>query len=474
MGKKRKWFLYSLLCIIIVVSSFYGKTWVTGITLWASELEGAEGAKSSLEEKKKEMEKKIADLEKEKDNIMVYIEKLDQQFLELTDEIMEIENNMDAVEAKIAENQVSLEYAKEAEASQYVMMKTSIKYMYENGNYDYFEILSESKNITDFLNRTEYITKISRYNKETLGRYRLAKEEVEEKESNLLLELQELNRLEQELLFEQQTLEMLIEDKRTELVKYDDKIGDSSLMATKFQEEIEQQELLIEELLEQERKRVEEEEMNTTPTPIFSPSTLPTNEPTTEPLSTPIILPSAEPTTEASTEPTTEPSSTPTILPSAEPTAEPTTEPTTEPTSSPIPEDKPNGSVQFIWPLPISGVITSYFGDRDAPTEGASSNHKGIDIGVASGTSIMAAADGKVVTSTYQAAAGNYIMIYHGNSTYTVYMHCSKLIATVNQEVKQGDVIAYVGSTGVSTGPHLHFGVSINGTYVNPLNYLNK
>ena len=78
------------------------------------------------------------------------------------------------------------------------------------------------------------------------------------------------------------------------------------------------------------------------------------------------------------------------------------------------------------------------------------------------------------MTATYSSSAGNYIMIYHGNSLYTVYMHCSKLSVKVGDTVKQGDVIGNVGSTGVSTGPHLHFGVTVNGNYVDPLNYVSQ
>ena len=84
----------------------------------------------------------------------------------------------------------------------------------------------------------------------------------------------------------------------------------------------------------------------------------------------------------------------------------------------------------------------------------------------------MAAASGEVVVSTYSYSAGNYIMISHGGGVYTVYMHASKLLASVGQTVKQGQVIAKVGSTGYSTGPHLHFGIRAGGTYVNPRQYV--
>ncbi len=128
----------------------------------------------------------------------------------------------------------------------------------------------------------------------------------------------------------------------------------------------------------------------------------------------------------------------------------------------------------FAWPLPVAGTITSTFGYRNAPTAGASTYHQGIDIAVAQGTSVLASKAGKVVTATYSSSAGNYIAVYHGSGQYTYYMHCSTLYVAAGDTVKQGQVMGKSGSTGVSTGPHLHFGVYINGSYVNPLNYVSR
>ena len=134
--------------------------------------------------------------------------------------------------------------------------------------------------------------------------------------------------------------------------------------------------------------------------------------------------------------------------------------------------DGDGGASGFIWPCPSSHRITSNFGPRPQPTAGASTNHKGIDIGAGYGSAIVASASGRVTTSTYSSSAGNYIVISHGNGMSTVYMHCSALYVSVGQMVSQGETIAAVGSTGYSTGNHLHFGVIKNGTYVNPLNYV--
>ncbi len=125
----------------------------------------------------------------------------------------------------------------------------------------------------------------------------------------------------------------------------------------------------------------------------------------------------------------------------------------------------------LIWPCG-SSRITSYFGKRSSPTAGASTYHKGVDIGASTGTAIYAAASGTVVTATYSSSAGNYITISHGNGLSTSYMHCSALYVSVGDTVSQGQTIAAVGSTGVSTGSHLHFAVIENGTYKNPLDYV--
>lgn len=135
-------------------------------------------------------------------------------------------------------------------------------------------------------------------------------------------------------------------------------------------------------------------------------------------------------------------------------------------------EEHPYTGGAFRWPCPSSTRVTSDYGTRVSPMSGASSNHKGIDIGASAGVDIIAAADGTVTAASYSSAAGNYVMIDHGGGLYTVYMHASSLLVSPGQTVSAGDVIAKVGSTGISTGSHLHFGVSLNGSYVSPWSYL--
>lgn len=120
----------------------------------------------------------------------------------------------------------------------------------------------------------------------------------------------------------------------------------------------------------------------------------------------------------------------------------------------------------------IGGRITSSFGGRTSPTAGASSYHKGIDIGVSYGTPIIAPASGTVTFVGQQSGYGNCINIEHGGGVMSVYGHLSRMVCMTNQQVSAGTTIGYVGSTGISTGPHLHFEVRENGHPVNPLKYI--
>ncbi|OPZ84295.1 MAG: Murein DD-endopeptidase MepM [Firmicutes bacterium ADurb.Bin419] len=129
-------------------------------------------------------------------------------------------------------------------------------------------------------------------------------------------------------------------------------------------------------------------------------------------------------------------------------------------------------TIPTLWPT--SGRISSYFGTRSDPFNSSAKKHEGLDIAASTGTSIKAAASGTVTFSDTNGNYGKCVIISHGNGISTLYGHASTLLVKVGQKVKKGDVIAKVGSTGRSTGPHLHFEVRVNGTQVNPLDYLDK
>ena len=132
---------------------------------------------------------------------------------------------------------------------------------------------------------------------------------------------------------------------------------------------------------------------------------------------------------------------------------------------------------KMIWPVAVSNTtITSYYGTREYPLAGSTAVtdfHLGIDIAANAGSPAVAALDGIVTYAGWLGSYGNCVMIYHGDGITTVYGHGQKVLTQRGEEVKQGDLIMEVGSTGNSTGPHLHFEVRINGQTTNPLKFVN-
>ena len=127
----------------------------------------------------------------------------------------------------------------------------------------------------------------------------------------------------------------------------------------------------------------------------------------------------------------------------------------------------------WMQPLPAGSYrVSSTFGMRLHPVLGYYRMHNGVDFGCAKGTPIYASRSGQVTVAKYSSSAGYYVSINHGDGWTSVYMHMTNYIVSKGQYVTQGQVIGYVGSTGYSTGPHLHFGIAYNGKYVNPMNYI--
>lgn len=133
-----------------------------------------------------------------------------------------------------------------------------------------------------------------------------------------------------------------------------------------------------------------------------------------------------------------------------------------------------SGTGSFVWPVPSCNIVTSKFGMRYHPISKSYAMHYGVDIGGSYGVSIIAADGGTVITSKYSSSYGNYIVISHGNGKTTLYAHMSSRLVKEGATVTQGQTIGKLGSTGASTGPHLHFEVTVNGSRVDPLKYFSN
>ena len=380
-----------------------------------SGLSDAKNKKTALEAEKKKTEQELKNLEGLKSDTTTYVKKLDSSLESIGNELSKLNDDIDAKEKQIDTTKQELSEAKETEKSQYESMKLRIKYMYEKGDSTYVDLLMEAGSLSELLSKAEYITKISSYDRQKLDEYAATKEKIAEKEKALEEEHAELLNLQNETEAKQASVEKLLAAKQTELQNYETKIASAEGQISEYAKSIEAQENQIKSIEaeikrkeEEARKKAEEEKKK-----------------------------AAAANKAAQTYKTVS-----------------------------------LGDISFTWPCPASGRITSGFGGRKSPTKGASSNHQGIDISAPTGTSIVAAAAGEVVIATYSSSAGNYVMISHGGGVYTVYMHASSLLVSQGQSVKKGQTIAKVGSTGYSTGSHLHFGVRVNGSYVNPTKYV--
>lgn len=135
--------------------------------------------------------------------------------------------------------------------------------------------------------------------------------------------------------------------------------------------------------------------------------------------------------------------------------------------------EPPQVSISIPSRMPLDdAMLTSSFGMRTHPVLGGRRSHKGIDLAAPTGTPVYATADGLVQMAEWYSSYGNYIQIGHGNEMETRYAHLSRIVATEGSWVKKGDLIGYVGSTGRSTGPHLHYEIRIAGVAVNPVPYM--
>ena len=391
--KKRIWTAAAagLLCVGLAFPVLADKT----------ELNEAQDRKTELEEELEKTEDTLKNLETLKGNTAAYVRELDESLSAVSNELEALNGSIAEKEGQIETTKGELEQAKETEKKQYESMKLRIKYMYERGDTSYVELFMESDSLSELLNKAEYISKISEYDRQMLDQYAATKDEIAADEARLETEHAELLDLKEQTEIKQASVEQLLSAKQAELRSYESQIAEAENQLSEYEKDLEAQEAAIRQI-EEEIKRQEEEARRKAEAAGQSYVT------------------------------------------------------------------KDIGDIHFIWPCPASSRITSGFGGRSSPTEGASSNHQGIDIGAPTGSDILAAAEGDVVVSTYSSSAGNYVMINHGGGVYTVYMHASKLLVSVGEHVSQGQVIAKVGSTGYSTGPHLHFGVRLNGTYVDP------
>ncbi len=349
-----------------------------------------------------EAEKKADQLEQQKESAEAEKQKLTTRLNGIIDDMNETQEKLTAKEEEIDAAEQELVQAKIDENNQYESMKKRIKFMYEGGNTQLLEVLVKSESIGDLLNKAEYVSQLSLYDRDMLTEFQNTVKEVEEKEAALKAEYEELNELQDQLSEQQTEVQELIDSKEAQISDIQDEIKANAETLDRLKKEAE------------EAKRLREEQAAAAAAAASSSG-------------------GGSSYTAASS------------------------------------GNVVSGSGYFTHPCPGMTYQSSYFGEiREFEVGG----HKGNDYAAPAGTPTYAAAAGTVVMAGWSNSAGNWVVINHGNGLVTKYMHHSSLCVSAGQYVEKGQQIGYVGSTGQSTGPHLHFQVELNGVAVSPDSYM--
>ena len=375
---------------------------------------------NALKEEKKEIAAQIKEVRGQynanSDEIDALVEQkngIDQEITLLHQEVENINQQVAAYALLIADKQDELDNAQERLDYLNQKNKERIRAMEEEGKLSYWSIIFRANDFSDLLDRLDMIQEINAADQRRLAEIAEAAQYVESAQLELAGEKTELEEIRVEL----EASEVVLEEKRVEADKI---LTELIAKGDEYQAMLDESEELQDELMkeiaqaEKDLKTAEYKEWLATYVP---PTTLPSGTDTT-------------PSTQA-------------------------------PSSS-----------GWIKPLK-SYTITSAFGMRKHPVLGYERMHNGVDMAAPANTPIYAAKSGKVTTASYQAGgAGNYVSINHGDGFSSIYMHMTRYIVSKGQYVQAGQVIGYVGSTGISTGNHLHFGISYKGEYVNPMRYI--
>ena len=371
-----------------------------------------------LKDQQKEIQARLKELEKARKqnaneiaDIVAEKAVLDQQISLLHEQLTNVEQQIQALKQMIAEKQDQVDNA----VARYEKLNQDavdrIRIMEENGSISYWSILFRANSFTDFLDRVNIINEIAESDRTRVEELRLAAREVEAAKEELESQQAVLSETQAQLEADQATLAL--------------KRGESDKLLIQLKEKGEEFDALID---------VGEEEQNALMEEI------------------------AKKKDEFDEAKKREYEAWLAAQPKPQPPAN------TGSSSSSVPVTHPSG-----WVCPVNNYyISSVFGNRLHPVYGYYRMHNGIDMACAQGTPIYASRGGLVEVAVYSSSAGNYVQLNHGDGYRSVYMHMTHYIVYAGQYVQAGQVIGYVGSTGASTGPHLHWGVSYNGVYFNP------
>ncbi len=384
--------------------------------------------KEEIQEKIKEVQAQYEENENEIADIIAKKNVIDQEIQLLSTQITNMNSQLSAYNILIADKQDELDRAEENYEILREENKLRVRTMEEEGEVSYWEVIFKANSFSDLLDRLTMVEEIAAADEKHLQELSDAAERVEITQAELLSEKEKMELAKQELDATQLEMDAKRQEADTLIQELLAKADDLDALEAEFEA---QEAAFLEEIAQM------EVEYNAAKQAEWAAYMATYTEATTAPASG-----------------STNNSST---------TSSGTSSGSTTTTS---------GS-SGTWLVPCSYTsITSPFGYRTAPTTGASTYHQGVDLDSTTGTPVVATRAGIVTLATYGSSAGNYVKIDHQDGFMSVYMHLNTYCVSAGQIVSAGQKIGTVGSTGVSTGDHLHFGIALNGVYVNPCSYV--
>ena len=393
---------------------------------------------NQLKKEKEEIKDKIAEVqdeyEKNEDEIADIISRknvIDQEIQLLYTQIENMNEQLAAYNILIADKQDELDVAEDRYALLNEENKIRIRTMEEEGEVSYWEVLFKANSFSDLLDRLNIVEEIAASDNRRLKELSQAADDVVVAQGELISEKDEMELAKLEL----DAAETELDAKRKEADAIIQELLEKADDLSALEEEFERQEAeFLEEIA---KKEVEFDEAKQREWEAYMATYVP---PTTAPPQN--VTNNSTPSNSGSSG-----------------------------NSSGGGSVGTGGSGGWVRPCSYT-AITSPFGYRESPTAGASTYHQGVDLDTGTGWPVVAAKAGTVTIAGWGKAAGNYVQINHHDGFSSIYMHLSSIGVRAGQNVSAGQYIGATGSTGVSTGDHLHFGISLNGVYVNPCNYV--
>ncbi|MCD8016717.1 MAG: peptidoglycan DD-metalloendopeptidase family protein [Oscillospiraceae bacterium] len=415
-NKKFISFVAVLLAVLLLgslVIGVIGSTFASAVT--QSQIDELEAERDEIKSRQNSISEQLSTLEDEMSSVLERKEALDEQNELTRQDIEVIEEQIELYTEMVEEKEREVELALQTEQDYYDRYKARVRAMEENDTWDYLTVLFQATSFSEFLSLWDDVTNIMAWDQSVEDEYIASREALEatqaEYEDTLALYEDKLVELEAEKAELEEQIEaasLMIADLENDIEEY-----------TAAYEEGEAQRSSIQSRIDEMVAELEAQEAAAAAAAAATAAAAAANNTTT------------------------------------------TTTTTTVTTSSGY----------YYWPCQSCTYLTSRFGYRVHPIFGTTKYHAGVDIGASAGATISAAAAGTVTIAEYSSSYGNYVVIYHSNGTTTLYAHMSSIAVSAGDTVSQGQTIGYVGSTGNSTGPHLHFEIRVNGSNVDPLSY---